>query len=91
MGSVRDLGAQEASRSAQCKMHSAAWAEPEVAAACRRASEQGKHLREVLAEDAAVTRHLAGEALDRLFDPVGYLGVTDRLIQRVLATHRKAR
>ncbi len=56
-----------------------------VEAACRRAVEEGAHLRDVLGCDPAVTPHLAGEALDRLFAPETYLGVTDRLIRRALA------
>lgn len=58
-----------------------------VAADCRRAAAEGRHLRDVLASDPVVAGHLSGEALDRLFDPQGYLGVADRLIDCVLAAH----
>jgi 3-carboxy-cis,cis-muconate cycloisomerase len=56
-----------------------------IEAACRRAVEQGRHLRDVLAQDAAVTAHLSPDELDRLFAPETYLGVAERFVQRVLA------
>lgn len=56
-----------------------------VEAACRRAVEQGRHLREVLAEDPQVQRHLSAAMLDKLFDPAAYLGSADKLVERVLA------
>jgi 3-carboxy-cis,cis-muconate cycloisomerase len=59
-----------------------------VEAACRRAVEQGSHLRDVLAHDSAVTAHLSPDALDRLFAPEAYLGVAERFVQRVLAARK---
>lgn len=59
-------------------------------AACRRAVEQGAHLRDVLAQDPAVTAHLPPDELDRLLAPESYLGVAERFVQRVL-TARKLR
>jgi 3-carboxy-cis,cis-muconate cycloisomerase len=56
-----------------------------VEAACGRAVAEGRHLRDVLAQDPAVTAHLSPEALDRLFAPDSYLGVAERFVQRVLA------
>jgi 3-carboxy-cis,cis-muconate cycloisomerase len=58
-----------------------------VEAACTEARAKKRHLRDVLAEDAAVTRHLTAEELDRLFDPRQYLGVAEALIDRVLSAH----
>lgn len=60
-----------------------------VAAACRRAAEGGRPLREVLAEEKTVSRLLPGAALDRLLDPAGYLGVAGELVDRVLAARGK--
>jgi 3-carboxy-cis,cis-muconate cycloisomerase len=62
-----------------------------VRAACRRAVEQGKSLREVLEQDTKLAAHLSTAELDRLFDPENYLGVSEQLVQRVLAarTSRK--
>jgi 3-carboxy-cis,cis-muconate cycloisomerase len=60
-----------------------------VEQACRRAAEQGRHLRDVLAEDSAVSSHLPGGALDRLFAPENYLGVAEQLVERALAAHKR--
>jgi 3-carboxy-cis,cis-muconate cycloisomerase len=56
-----------------------------VEAACRRAVEQGKSLREVLEQDTKLAAHLSAAELDRLFDPENYLGVSEQLVERVLA------
>ncbi len=59
--------------------------------ACRQAQAEGRHLREVLAGEAAVSRQLPAGELARLFDPQRRLGATDRLIDRVLATRAAQR
>ena len=56
-----------------------------VGEACRRASAQGRHLRDVLAEDPRVSAHLTAEDLDRLFDATSYLGVAEALVDRAIA------
>jgi 3-carboxy-cis,cis-muconate cycloisomerase len=56
-----------------------------IEAACRRAVEQGKPLRDVLAQEAKVRKLLSVADLDRLFDPVNYLGVAEQFVDRVLA------
>ena len=61
-----------------------------VEAACRRATAEGMHLREILSKDSTVMKHLTPVALDQLFDPQRYLGVADQFITRVLQAHRKA-
>jgi 3-carboxy-cis,cis-muconate cycloisomerase len=58
-----------------------------VQAACRQAQAEKRHLREVLEQNAAVTQHLAAEDLERLFDPMQYLGAAENLIDRVLESH----
>jgi len=60
-----------------------------VEAASRQARASGKHLREVLAEDRAVTEHLTSTELDRLFAPENYLGVAEKLVDRVIDASRK--
>lgn len=60
-----------------------------VEAACRRAVSEGRHLREVLAEDAVVTAQLGTLDFDRLFDPHNYIGAAAALVERVLAARRK--
>jgi 3-carboxy-cis,cis-muconate cycloisomerase len=62
-----------------------------VEAACKRAQEKGRNLRDVLAEDVEVMRHLTAQDLERLFDARQYLGVSDRLIERVLQAHSSRR
>ena len=61
-----------------------------VEAACRRAVTERRHLRAVLADDATVAGVLDAAALDRLFDPTGYLGVAEAFIDRVLAARRRS-
>jgi 3-carboxy-cis,cis-muconate cycloisomerase/3-oxoadipate enol-lactonase len=54
-----------------------------------RASEEAiarkRHLRDVLLDDAAFTREVSTQELDRLFEPGRYLGITKQSINRVLA------
>ena len=59
--------------------------------ACRRAVEQNKPLRDVLAQHAKAGKLLSVTELDRLFDPANYLGVAEQFVDRVLAarTRRK--
>ncbi len=47
--------------------------------ACIRAFEEGRHLREVLAEDPGVAAHLSRDDLDRLFDYRRYTGAASAL------------
>jgi 3-carboxy-cis,cis-muconate cycloisomerase len=56
-----------------------------VERACRRAIADGRHLREVLAVEPAVTAQLAAAELDRLLDPARYLGLATSFVDRVLA------
>ena len=56
-----------------------------VEAACHKAVQEGRHLREVLAEEQEVTEHLGDAALDRLFDPLGYVGEAAAFVDAVLA------
>jgi len=58
-----------------------------VASACRRASAEHAHLREILAQEPTVTALLDARALAELFDPLRYLGVAPAFIERVLASH----
>jgi 3-carboxy-cis,cis-muconate cycloisomerase len=57
--------------------------------ASRRAAASGRHLREVLAQEAQVMQHLSQQELDALFEPVNYLGVTGAFVDRVLARHQR--
>jgi 3-carboxy-cis,cis-muconate cycloisomerase len=58
-----------------------------VAGACRSAAARGVHLRDNLAQEPAVSRLLDAPALDRLFDPLRYLGETRAFIERALVNH----
>jgi 3-carboxy-cis,cis-muconate cycloisomerase len=55
-------------------------------AASRKAIESKAHLRDVLASDTRVTPHLSASDLKRLFDPMAYQGVSQVLIDRLLAS-----
>ncbi|MEO8536661.1 MAG: 3-carboxy-cis,cis-muconate cycloisomerase [Betaproteobacteria bacterium] len=56
-----------------------------VARACRRASAENVHLRDILAEESDVGRVLDASALADLFEPRGYLGAARAYVDRVLA------
>jgi 3-carboxy-cis,cis-muconate cycloisomerase len=56
-----------------------------VELACRRAVEQGRHLRGVLADDPQVRAVLTDEELDRVFDAGNHLGLAGVFVDRVLA------
>jgi len=60
-----------------------------VETASRQASASGKHLREVLAQDRAVTDRLTSAELDLLFAPENYLGAAEELVDRVIDASRK--
>jgi 3-carboxy-cis,cis-muconate cycloisomerase len=59
-----------------------------VEAACRDAVREKKHLRDVLAADQRVSKHLPKADLDRLFDPAQYTGLAAKLVERALAQHK---
>jgi 3-carboxy-cis,cis-muconate cycloisomerase len=61
-----------------------------VEAASKQARASGKHLREVLAQDRAVTERLTSAELDRLFVPENYFGVAEELVDRVIDASRKS-
>ncbi len=56
-----------------------------VAAACRRAAEEGRPLADALAEAPAVGHHLDRARIDELLSPDNYLGVSRGFIERALA------
>ena len=58
-----------------------------IAGACRRAALQGRHLRDILLEEPDISKLLDPPTLDRLFDPLRYLGETRAFIDRTLANH----
>lgn len=58
-----------------------------VEAAVKRAVAERIGLRAALAQEPAVTAALTPAALDALFDPAGYLGCTDGLIDAALLAH----
>jgi 3-carboxy-cis,cis-muconate cycloisomerase len=57
-----------------------------VYGACRAAATSGTPLIDELHKSADVTRHFDDAALKRLVDPANYLGVTDQMIDRALAS-----
>jgi 3-carboxy-cis,cis-muconate cycloisomerase len=59
--------------------------------ASRQVRESGEHLREVLAQNPAVTERLTSEELDGLFAPENYLGVAEELVNRAIDASRKHR
>ncbi len=57
-----------------------------VEAASRVSIETKQHLRDVLAKDSRVTAYLGAENLERLFEPSAYQGVSQTMIDRLLAS-----
>ena len=58
-----------------------------VAGACRRAVAERVHLRDILAREPVVYGAFDAPALDRMFDPLRYLGESRAFIARALARH----
>jgi 3-carboxy-cis,cis-muconate cycloisomerase len=52
----------------------------------RKAISDQRHLRDILSADAAVTAQLGAEAITKLFEPMAYQGVSQALIDRLLAS-----
>ena len=52
----------------------------------RKAVSDKRHLRDVLSADAAVTAQLGAETITKLFEPMAYQGVSQALIDRLLAS-----
>jgi 3-carboxy-cis,cis-muconate cycloisomerase len=57
-----------------------------VEAAVKRAVAEKRHLRDVLAKEAKVTAHLSAAKIAALFEPMAYQGVSQPLIDRLLAS-----
>jgi 3-carboxy-cis,cis-muconate cycloisomerase len=55
-------------------------------AASKKAVAEKKHLRDVLTADRKVTAHLSADQLTKLFEPMAYQGVSQALIDRLLAS-----
>jgi 3-carboxy-cis,cis-muconate cycloisomerase len=56
--------------------------------ASRKALLERKHLRDVLAGDPEISSRLNPTELAQLFDPMKYLGMSSRFVDRVLATSK---
>jgi 3-carboxy-cis,cis-muconate cycloisomerase len=52
---------------------------------CRKVVATGRPLLELLAENEEITKHLDRAALQKLCDPVNYLGEAGAMVDRVLA------
>jgi 3-carboxy-cis,cis-muconate cycloisomerase len=52
----------------------------------RKAVSDKRHLRDLLSADATVTAQLGAEAITKLFEPMAYQGVSQALIDRLLAS-----
>ncbi|CAA9489638.1 MAG: 3-carboxy-cis,cis-muconate cycloisomerase [uncultured Rubrobacteraceae bacterium] len=59
-----------------------------VEAACRRALEEGRHLREELLQDERIREALSKEEIDAALDPAGYLGSAGTFVDRALKLYR---
>jgi 3-carboxy-cis,cis-muconate cycloisomerase len=57
-----------------------------VEASSKKAVTDKKHLRDVLAKNPKVTAHLSADKLAKLFEPMAYQGVSQALIDRLLAS-----
>ncbi|HAC68122.1 MAG TPA: 3-carboxy-cis,cis-muconate cycloisomerase [Pseudomonas sp.] len=59
-----------------------------VEQSCKRAVQEGRHLRQVLGDTPEVTAELSSVELDRLLDPAHYQGQARAWVTRALAEHR---
>jgi 3-carboxy-cis,cis-muconate cycloisomerase len=57
-----------------------------VETASKKAVAGKKHLRDVLTEDPKVAAYLSADKLTKLFGPMAYQGVSQALIDRLLAS-----
>jgi 3-carboxy-cis,cis-muconate cycloisomerase len=57
-----------------------------VEAASKQAVADRKDLRDVLTKDPKVTAHLSADRIAKLFEPMAYQGVSQALIDRLLAS-----
>ncbi len=62
-----------------------------VQRASQRAVAAGRHLREILEEDAEIREHLNASDIERLMDPGNYLGSARIFIARVLGEEEAGR
>jgi 3-carboxy-cis,cis-muconate cycloisomerase len=60
-----------------------------VEAASKKAVTEKKGLRDVLTKDPKVGAHLSADKLTKLFEPMAYQGVSQALIDRLLASLEK--
>lgn len=60
-----------------------------VEAACKKAREQNRHLKDILREESGLRGHLTPADLESLFDARNYLGSADEFIRRVVAEARE--
>ncbi|MDU8621090.1 3-carboxy-cis,cis-muconate cycloisomerase [Pseudomonas syringae] len=56
---------------------------------CRRAVEQGAHLRQVLGETPQISEQFSSDELDRLLDPAHYLGQARHWVELAVAEHTR--
>jgi 3-carboxy-cis,cis-muconate cycloisomerase len=57
-----------------------------IEAASKKAGAEKKDLRDVLTQDPKVTAHLGADRIAKLFEPMAYQGVSQALIDRLLAS-----
>jgi 3-carboxy-cis,cis-muconate cycloisomerase len=56
---------------------------------CRRAIQNGQHLRDEILRDTEIRAHLSVSEVDKLFDPRNYLGSAEAFVERVLSLREK--
>ncbi len=56
--------------------------------ASKQAIAENKHFREILKQNQEVRSHLSSEEIDRLFEPLTYIGVAEQLVDRAIAAYR---
>ncbi len=87
---TRGLIFAEAISSALAQKIGKAQAHETMEAACDSARKSGKHLRDVVRDDAKVSEHFSANELDGFFDARQYLGLAEEFADRVVAGSRKS-
>jgi 3-carboxy-cis,cis-muconate cycloisomerase len=62
-----------------------------VEEASKKAHAEGRHFKDVLASNPKVTAIIPAADLPQLFDPLGYQGVAQQFIDRLIATAKQGR
>ena len=59
-----------------------------VETACNASRKDGRHLRDVVGDEASIVKHFSTEEIDSFFDADNYLGLAEEFVDRVVAASK---